>query len=77
MWVVVVFQLIRPWNMLYLKIEYTNWAAFLHADSDAITFDYTGILHYIFWLLSILNFWWREMEVFQFDLLALAIILKL
>ena len=33
--------------MLYLKIDFVNWANFWHADSDAITFYYTHTLLYI------------------------------
>ena len=29
-------------------MEFMNWAEFLHADSDAIVFGYTDILHNIF-----------------------------
>ena len=35
-------------NLLYLKIEFMNWAVFLHADSDAIIFYWTDILFYVF-----------------------------
>ena len=34
------FQFMKPWNLLYLKNEFINWAHFLNADGDAIIFYY-------------------------------------
>ena len=31
--------------MLYLKIEFMNWADFFNADSDAIIFGYPTLWH--------------------------------
>ena len=35
-------------TIYYLKNEFINWAGFLHANSNAISFGYTDIVLYIF-----------------------------
>ena len=39
-----VFQFMRPGNLLYLKNEFTNGADFMNADGDAIIFGQTDVL---------------------------------